>query len=53
MTKFTARFTDGTEIVRTSEQFRNRLDFYNWICVNRLGRKHGKLLEITCSILPG
>ena len=52
MTKYTARFSGGTEITKTTRDgFRNRLDFYNWICTNRLGKKYGKLLEITCSPL--
>ena len=29
MTKYTARFQDGTEIVKTSEDFKNRIDFAN------------------------
>lgn len=49
MTKYKAIFTDGTEIVKTSKDFKNRLDFYNWICKNRLGKKHGKLIEITAN----
>lgn len=49
MNKYTARFSSGTEIVKTSEDFKNRLDFYNWICANRLGKAYGKLIEITCS----
>lgn len=52
MTKYTARFQDGHEITKTSEDFKNRLDFYNWICQNRLGKGHGGLKEITCSLLP-
>ena len=36
-------FEDGTEITKTERDgFRNRLDFYNWICRNQLGKKHGK-----------
>ena len=51
MTKYTARFANGTEIVKTTKDgFKNRLDFYNWICVNRLGKKYGKLVEITCTV---
>lgn len=50
MTKYTARFTSGKEIVKTSEDFKNRLDFYNWICENRLGKVYGKVIEITCSV---
>lgn len=50
MTKYTATFKSGKQIVKTEEDgFRNRLDFYNWICINRLGKKYGRLVEITCS----
>lgn len=46
-TKYIARFEDGTEITKTERDgFRNRLDFYNWICRNQLGKKHGKLQTI-------
>lgn len=48
MTKYTAIFKDGTEMVKTDEQFKSRLDFYNWICANKLGKQHGGLVEITC-----
>lgn len=47
ITKYTATFEHG-EISKTSEEFKNRLDFYNWICKNQLGKKYGKLQEITC-----
>jgi hypothetical protein len=50
MIKYIAIFKDGTEIAKTSNDFKNRLDFYNWICQNRLGRKYGKLIEIKSSI---
>ena len=47
-TVYEAIFADGTEITKTSrEGFRNRLDVYNWICQNRLGKKYGNLQEIT------
>ena len=49
MTKYTARFQSGKEIVKTSEDFKNRLDFANWICLNRLGKIYGKLIEITAT----
>ena len=50
MTKFTATFTSGRQITRTTaDGFRNRIDFYNWICENRLGKTYGKVKEITCS----
>lgn len=53
MTKYTATFANGTQIVKTSaDGFRNRLDFYNWICMNRLGKLYGKVKVITCTVLP-
>ena len=52
MTKYTAIFEDGFEISKTSEEFKHRLAFYNWICLNRIGKEHGDLLEIVCSITP-
>jgi hypothetical protein len=49
MTKFTATFKSGKQITKTTaDGFRNRLDFYNWICENRLGKTYGSLMEITC-----
>lgn len=51
MTKYTATFRNGT-ITKTSNEFKNRLDFYNWICLNQLGKKYGKLLKIDCSVIP-
>lgn len=44
---WTARFANGMEITKTGEPFATRLAFYNWICVNRLGKRYGKLIEIT------
>ena len=52
MTKYTATFKSGKQITKTSREFKNRLDFYNWICKNRLGKTYGSLVEITCSIIP-
>lgn len=47
-TIYTARFADGTEITKTDRDgIKNRLDMSNWICKNRLGKKHGSLKEIT------
>ena len=46
ITKYIARFEDGDHIVATTEHFKNRLAFYNYICNTRQGEKHGKLLEI-------
>jgi len=51
-TKFTATFKDGYQIAKTTDDFENRAAFYNWICRNALGKGHGGLEEITCSILP-
>lgn len=47
MTKYEAKFEDGFILTATSAQFKNRLDFYNYICINRLGKIHGYLEEIT------
>lgn len=52
MTKYTAIFANGFELVKTDRDFKSRLDFYNYICENRLGKEYGKLKEITCSVLP-
>lgn len=36
--KYIIIFKDGREIVKTTaDGFRNRLDVYNWVCLNRLG----------------
>lgn len=51
MTKYTAIFKNG-EVVKTSEEFASRLDFYNWVCMNRLGKKYDKLIEIRMTIIP-
>ena len=50
MTKFTATFKSGETIAKTTaDGFKNRLDFYNWICENQLDKKYGTLVEITCT----
>ena len=42
-TIYTARFADGTEITKTDRDgIKNRLDMSNWICKNRLGKKHNQ-----------
>ena len=42
----TARFENGKTIVMPkNDVIKNRLDFYNWICINRLN-EFGELLEI-------
>lgn len=50
MTKYIAKFENGKEIIKTSENFKNRLEFYNWICRERLGAKYGRLEEINAKI---
>lgn len=50
--KYTARFKDGFELVKTDKEFSNRLWFYRWICYKGLGAEHGGLVEILMSILP-
>lgn len=52
MTIYTATFKSGKQIERSEKEFKNRLDFYNWICKNRLGRIYGSLEQITCRLLP-
>lgn len=44
-TTFTVIFLYGT-LVFTNEQFRNRLDVYNYVCRELLTRKYGKLIAI-------
>lgn len=51
ITVYTAIFADGTKLTATSREYKNRIDFYNDICNARLGKKYGKLIEITCRIL--
>ena len=49
MTKYTATFTSGKEITKTdADGIKNRMDLYTWICSNKLGKKYGKVTEITC-----
>ena len=49
MTKYTATFRSGKTITKNSQQVKNRLDFYNWICRNRLGKIYGELESITAA----
>lgn len=51
-TIFTAVFEDGYEIVFNSEEFRNRLEVYNYICKKQPGKGHGCLEEIRCRPMP-
>lgn len=45
--KYTAIFADGSTITATDEEFKNRLDFYNWIIRSGLAKKNG-LQAIYC-----
>ena len=47
-TVYTATFKDGYQLTSTSNEHKNRLSFYNEICMQQLGRIHGSLIEITC-----
>lgn len=44
---YTARFENGKTFTRTSKEFENRLALYNYICLNRIGKTWGDLVEIT------
>ena len=50
MSKYIAHFQKANgqrhEITATTLEFKNRLDFYNWICQTKQGEKHGKLIAI-------
>lgn len=52
MTKYIATFENGHELTATSGQFKNRLDFANYISRNRLGKLYGKLIKIECRPMP-
>lgn len=44
---YIAIFEDGSRITKTNvDGIRSRLDMCNWICINRLGRNRGGLIEI-------
>lgn len=46
---FVAIFEDDTTFTKTSaDGFKTRLDFYTWICNNRIGKNHGEVVEIMC-----
>ena len=51
MEKFIAIFKDGFEIVKTLDEIKNRLDFYNWICMNKISVIHGPVIAIEIHIL--
>lgn len=53
MTVYEVVFKNGETLsFNSADGFRNRLDVYNYICLNRLGKKYGKVEEITCRVLP-
>lgn len=46
-TKFEAIFRNETLVFTDRDpKFRNRLDVYNYICAERLGKKYGKFIRI-------
>ena len=51
-TKFEAIFRNETLVFTDRDpKFRNRLDVYNYICAERLGKKYGKLIRINESTI--
>ena len=53
MTKYTVIFRSGKELAfMEGPRFRNRLDVYNYVCFNRLGKKYGPVVEIIASVMP-
>lgn len=52
-TKFEAIFRNETLVFTDRDpKFRNRLDVYNYICAERLGKKYGKFIRINESTVP-
>lgn len=46
-TRFEAIFRNETLVFTDRDpKFRNRLDVYNYICAERLGKKYGKFIRI-------
>lgn len=46
-TRFEAIFRNETLVFTERDpKFRNRLDVYNYICAERLGKKYGKFIRI-------
>lgn len=45
MAQFNAIFRNQT-LVFCDPKFKTRLDVYNYICMNRLGKKYGSLIAI-------
>ena len=51
-TRFEAIFRNETLVFPDRDpKFRNRLDVYNYICAERLGKKYGKLIRINESTI--
>lgn len=51
-TRFEAIFRNETLVFTDRDpKFRNRLDVYNYICAERLGKKYGKLIRINESTI--
>lgn len=51
-TKFEAIFRNETLVFTDRDpKFRNRLDIYNYICVEQLSKKYGKLIRINESTI--
>ena len=46
MTKYTATFQDGHRIAKTSEEVKNRVDFYNKLCRSEEAKGHGRIVSI-------
>ena len=47
-TLYKATFTSGISVYATSDEYNNRLAFYNYICQEQMGERYGDLVEITC-----
>ncbi len=46
-TRFEVVFREATLVFTDRDpKFRNRLDVYNYVCAERLGKKYGKLIRI-------
>ncbi len=46
-TRFEVVFRETTLVFTDRDpKFRNRLDVYNYVCAERLGKKHGKFFRI-------
>ena len=51
-TRFEVVFREATLVFTDRDpKFRNRLDVYNYVCAERLGKKYGKLIRINESTI--